>query len=70
MINHNNKKWLIVIAIILFGIFSVTLYRVTQNNDDDKIGDSISEIIDNAGDDAKELQEEIKDEIDDHTDSR
>ena len=70
MINHNNKKWLIVIAVILVGIFSVILYGVMQNNDDDKIGESISEIIDNAGDGAKELQEEIKDEIDDHTDSQ
>lgn len=70
MMNTQNKKWLIVIAVVLVGIFSVILYGVTQQTDGEKIGDSISDIVDSAGDGAKEFQEEVKDEIDDHTDSR
>lgn len=70
MINSQNKKWLIVIAVVLVGIFSVILYGVTQKTDGEKIGDSISDVIDSAGDGAKELKEEIEDEIDDNTDSR
>ena len=70
MINQSNKKWLIVIAVVLVGIFSVILYGVTQNTESEKISDSISDVIDSAGDGAKELREEIEDEIDDHTDSR
>lgn len=70
MINQSNKKWLIVIAVVLVGIFSVILYGVTKNTDADKIGDSISDIAKSAGDGAKEFKEEVKDEIDDNTDSR
>lgn len=70
MIKMDNKKWLIVIAVILVGIFTIMLIGVTQKTDGEKIGDSISDIVDSAGDRAKEFQEEIKDEIDDHTDSR
>lgn len=70
MINQSNKKWLIVIAVILVGIFTIMLIGVNQKTDGEKIGDSISDIVDSAGDRAKEFQEEIKDEIDDHTDSR
>lgn len=70
MMNHSDKKWLIVIAVVLVGIFAVTLYGVTQNTEGEKIGNSISDIIGSAGDGAKELKEEIEDEIDDNTDLR
>ena len=70
MINQSNKKWLIVIAVILVGIFTVMLIGVTQKTDGEKIGESISDVIDSAGDGAKEFKEEIEDEIDDHTNSR
>lgn len=68
--NVNNKKWLVIIAVILVGIFTVMLIGATQKTDGEKIGDSISDIVDSAGDGAKEFQEEIKDEIDDNTDSK
>lgn len=70
MINQGNKKWLIVIAVILVGIFTVMIYGVTQKTDGDKIGESISDVIDSASEGAEEFKEEVKDEIDDHTDSR
>lgn len=70
MINDNNKKWLVMIAVILVGIFSVMIYGVTQNTDTDTIGDSISDVLDSADEGAKEFKEELKDEIDDNTDSR
>lgn len=70
MINSQNKKWLIVIAVVLVGIFSVIFYGMSQKTDSDKISDSISDVIDSSGDGAKELKEEIEDEIDDNTDSR
>lgn len=70
MINQTNKKWLIAIAVILVGIFTVMLISVNQKTEGEKIGESIGDIVDSAGDGAKELQEEIKDEIDDHTTDR
>lgn len=70
MINQSNKKWLIVIVVILVGIFAVMLIGVNQKTDGEKIGESISDVIDSAGDSTKEFKEEIKDEIDDHTTDR
>jgi len=67
MIGSQNKKWLIAIAVILIGIFTVMVIGITQQTDGEKIGDSISDIVDSASDGAKEFQEEVKDEIDDHT---
>lgn len=64
MTYSNNKNWLIVIAVILVGIFSVMLFGGTQDNQG---GDSISDIADSAGDGAEEFREEVVDEIDDNT---
>ncbi|MDD3019906.1 MAG: hypothetical protein PHX61_02865 [Alphaproteobacteria bacterium] len=67
MIILNNKRWLIVIAVILVGIFAVMLMDNTQKPSSDKIGDSISDIVDSADDGAEEFREELIDEIDDNT---
>jgi hypothetical protein len=70
MIKMDNKKWLIVIAVILVGIFTIMMIGVTQKTEGEKIGESISDIVDSADDGVEEFKEEVKDEIDDHTDSR
>jgi len=66
----DNQKWLIVIAVILAGIFSVMILRGPPETQGEKIGNSISDIIDSASEGAEEFKEEVIDEIDDHTDSR
>ncbi len=68
--NMSNKKWLIVIAVILVGIFVVLAMESTRKTDGERIGESISDIVDSAGDGAKEFREEVLDEIDDNTKSR
>lgn len=68
--NMSNKKWLIVIAVILVGIFVVLAMESTRKTDGERIGESISDIVDSAGDGAKEFREEVIDEIDDNTKSR
>jgi hypothetical protein len=67
MMNSQNKKWLIAIAVILVGILAVMVIGLPQKTDGEKIGDSISDVIDSAGDNAKEFREEVQDEIDDNT---
>jgi hypothetical protein len=66
----DNKKIVIVVAILLVGIAALVMFGNNQKSDGDKISDSISDVVDSAGDGAKELREEVIDEIDDNTTDR
>lgn len=45
-----DKKWLVVIAIILTGIFALLLLEATQKSPEEKVGESISSLLDSASD--------------------
>lgn len=70
MINQDNQKWLIVIAVVLVGIFTVMLIGITDKPNSNNIGESINSMVDSAGDSAREFKEEVADEIDDNTTDR
>ena len=70
MTHLSNKKWLIVITVILASIFILLLMNVAPKTQGEKIGSSISDVIDSADESFEEFKEEVIDEIDDHTDSQ
>ena len=61
---NTQRRWPIVIAVIVAGIFVVMLIGATQRTEGERIGESTSNIVGSAGDGARRFQEEVKDEID------
>lgn len=61
MMHSQNKKWLIIIAVILVSIFAVMLIEVNKKTEMEKMGDSITGVVSSIGNEATKFRKEVID---------
>lgn len=63
----DNKKILILIAVVVIAILGVVLVQANQKTPEEKMMDNVSEAVDDMGDAAKDAADDVEDAVKDAT---